>query len=182
MKELSLHILDIVHNSISAKATDIEIKIIEQAEINSYILQVKDNGKGIDPQKISTITDPFVTSRKSRKVGMGLSLLKQRAEGTGGYLSIHSQPGQGTNVEVRFGLDHMDRPPIGQISSTIISLVTSHPDIRFKYHHITQNGIYIFDTLEILETLDGISLHQPDIRRFLLEMLEENLSAIKIIR
>lgn len=182
MKELSLHILDIVNNSITAGASLIQITIREEEEANSYFLIVTDNGKGIPLEMVDKVIDPFVTSRSTRKVGLGLPLLKQNAERTGGYLHLESVVGEGTTVTCRFEFRNFDRPAIGDISGVIAMLTCSFTDIDFIYTHFTSHGEYVFDSSEVKLALDGVPITDPSVRKFLIEMIDENLTEIKINR
>jgi anti-sigma regulatory factor (Ser/Thr protein kinase) len=182
MKELSLHILDIAHNSLSAGATLIKLTITESKLKNRYEIILKDNGKGIDPAMLPTVTDAFTTSRKTRKVGLGLPLFKQNAEQAGGSLSIQSTLGVGTQVCAVLELQHIDRPAIGDIAGVVVQLAAAFPKVEFIYKHSTDKGEYEFNTEEIKQTLDGVPMHDPDIRNFLLEMLNENLDEIGVVR
>jgi hypothetical protein len=182
MISLDLHILDIVHNSISAKATLINISIIENPALDQYLIEITDNGKGISPDKLSTITDPYTTTRKTRKVGLGLPLFRQNAEQTGGSLEITSEVNIGTKLKVLFKHNHIDRPAIGDIAGVLVNLVAGFGKIRFIYTHSTPHGTYSFDTKTINETLEGVKLNNPEIRNFLKEMINENLDEIKITR
>ncbi len=178
MKDLSLHILDIVHNSVRANARLIEIIINEDPAADRYSLQITDNGKGIEPEMLLTVSDAYTTSRTSRKVGLGLPLLRQNAEQAGGGFSIASQLGQGTQVLAWFGHKHLDRPPLGDIAGVLVQLFAAFPEIVFIYKHQTTKGDYVCDTREIMESLDGTPLHQSDIRKFVIEMIDENLDEI----
>jgi anti-sigma regulatory factor (Ser/Thr protein kinase) len=180
MNELALHILDIVQNSISAKARLIEISIIENAEKDLLEIDITDNGKGIAPEMLENVTDAYVTSRTTRKVGLGLPLLKQNAEQTGGSLKIESELGKGTVVKAVFGYSHWDRPPIGDIAGTICLLVTANPDIDFVYLHKTAQEEYIFDTKEVKEALGDVPISSPEVYRLLKEMIEANLDEIGV--
>jgi hypothetical protein len=182
MKELALHILDIVHNSLSARANLIGISITENPALNIYDLMISDNGKGIAADVIDHVTDPFFTSRKTRKVGLGLSLLKQNAERTGGFLTIRSEVGKGTTVFCRFTLHNFDRPAIGDIAGVVVDFAVSFPERDFVYSHITSKANYTFDTREVKETLGEMAINDPSIRSFLKEMIDENLDEIEIIR
>jgi signal transduction histidine kinase len=135
MKELSLNILDIVQNSIRAKADYISIEINESVKKDLYRIVVSDNGSGIPKEIMKNITDPFVTTRTRRRMGLGLPLLKYHTELTGGELSIRSEPGKGTQVEASFSLKHIDRQPLGDIIGVIIILVASNQGINFDYFH-----------------------------------------------
>jgi len=181
MKDLSLHILDIVQNSISAKATFINIIIEENPLENSYRLFIKDNGKGIPKEMVDKVTDPYTTSRTTRKVGLGLPLLKMNAERTGGYLKISSEVGKGTEVEAFFVYDHIDRLPIGDIAGVITILVSANPLIEFIYSHQVNEEKYVFDTREIKEALDDVAINDIHIIKYLKEMIHENLLEIKAI-
>lgn len=182
MKDLSLHILDIVHNSISAKATVIQIEIVENREKNLYQLTITDNGRGISPEMLPDVTDPFVTSRKTRKVGMGLSLLKQKAEQAGGNLEVQSEVNKGTIVKCMFEHDHLDRPALGDISGVMVQFLAAFPAIHFIYTHQTPQNTYIFDSDEVYTVLDGVPISEPEIRKYLVGMMDENLDSIGIER
>ncbi len=178
MKELSQHILDIMHNSLSAGATVIQLEIVENTITDTYLIRIIDNGKGIPPEILKTVTDPYTTSRKSRKVGMGLPLFKMSAEQTGGYLTISSKLNEGTVVEVRYGHAHIDRPHIGDIEGTLVLLVASYPDRDFIYTHAINQNSFQFDSREIKKELDGVPLNNAQIIRFLKDMISENLREI----
>lgn len=178
MKNISEHILDIVQNSISANSTKIMIGINESLKYNSYELIISDNGCGMDADTIKKVSDPFYTSRTTRKVGLGIPLLKQNAELTGGDLSIESILGKGTKLVAKFTKDSIDRVPSGDIAGSVVLLVASNPNIEFIYKYVCDKGEYVFDTIEIKKILGEISITQSEVRKYLKEMLEENLSAL----
>jgi len=178
MKELSLHILDILQNSIVANADLIEIELFENKIENVYRITIKDNGKGMSAEMLSHVTDPYCTSRTTRKVGLGIPLLKQNAERAGGSFSITSEPGKGCILKAEFQHTNIDRPMMGDIAGVIILTAVANENIRFIYTHTTETGEYIFDTKEIRETMDGMSINQPQIIRYLKEMIRENLTEI----
>lgn len=182
MKELSLHIIDILNNSVRARADLIELEITESRETNLYRMAFKDNGTGMEKELLEQVLNPWVTSRTERKVGMGLSLLKQNAELAGGGLTIQSdaRPGdmQGTLVTVLFELDHLDRPIAGDIAGSMVIMASSSPEIEFVYTHTTDTGSYTFDTREIKEVLGGVALNNAAIINGLKEMILENLNDI----
>jgi anti-sigma regulatory factor (Ser/Thr protein kinase) len=182
MKDLALHILDIVHNAISAKATLIEVDIRESEKEEMLTLMVKDNGRGIAPEMLETVTDAYTTSRTTRKVGMGLPLLRQNAEQSGGGISVESEVGIGTTVTAKFGLQHIDRPPLGEISGVMVDLAASRTEVEFVYRHATALGEYCFDTREVKEALDGMPMADAQMRRYLISMIDENLDEIKATR
>lgn len=178
MRDLSLHILDIVHNSIRAGASLVRISMEENTEKNMFTIHIEDNGHGIDPEILPKVTDPFTTSRKTRSVGMGLPLLGHTARQAGGDLMIASEPGKGTVVTARFQYNHIDRPPIGDMAGVLLQLMRGFPQIRFIYTHQTLGGTFTLDSSEILEILEGVSLSNPEIRKSVREMILENLADI----
>ncbi len=182
MKDISLHILDIVQNSTRAKATEIEVQLEEKPAEDQLILTIKDNGSGIAPEMLKTITDPYTTSRTSRKVGMGLSLLRQNTELSEGHFSIGSELGKGTELSAAFGLSHIDRPPLGDIEGTMALIISSHPEINIIYKHICPGGEVALSTAELKEQLEGVPLSHPEVIRFIKEFLKENLQEIKAAR
>jgi signal transduction histidine kinase len=148
MEDLSLHILDIAENSITASAKRIEIRIEEDQAKDLLTIEIKDDGKGMDEQVLKKVLDPFFTTRTTRRVGLGLSLLAQAARETDGNLELDSRNGEGTTVRASFRLSHPDRKPMGDILETIRTLVIGHPEIDFMYEHKKNDSIYHFDTRE----------------------------------
>jgi hypothetical protein len=179
MKDLALHILDILQNSVTAGATLIKLQIDEVPDKDEYLVKFNDNGKGMDEETIKHVTDPFFTTRTTRKVGLGLPLLKQNAERTGGSMTIHSQPGKGTEVDVMFAYNHIDRLPTGDISGIMALTASSYPAIEFIYTHNTPNGTFIFDTSEIKETLGDLPINNPQVIAFIKDLISDNLKEIK---
>jgi len=180
MKDLSSHILDIVQNSIRAKAVLIQIEITELPEKDRLIITISDDGKGMTKEQMHQATDPFYTSRTTRKVGLGLSLLKQNAEMTGGTFYLESEPGKGTKVTAEFGLSHFDRPVMGDLTGTLLLLICSVGNIEYVFHHQTPTGNFKLDTREIRQILGNVPVSNPEIRTFLKEMIQENLEQIQI--
>ena len=140
MKTISDHILDILQNSVRAGATLIEIMVREEKSNDLYAVRIKDDGHGMTREKIQQATQPFFTTRTTRKVGLGLPLLKQNAEMSGGNLTIDSEPGKGTSVTAVFGYNHVDRPPMGDITGVLVLTIIGHDGIRFRYSHTTDEG------------------------------------------
>ena len=180
MNNISMHILDIAQNSIRGEAKAIMIFINENIEKNVFEFEIKDNGKGMDKDLLDLVTDPYTTTRNTRKVGLGLPLLKQSAEQAKGYLKVNSEIGVGTIVKAVFKYNHIDRPPLGDISGTIVLLVAANPDINFKYIHQFNNEKYEFDTHEVKSVLGDMKISDPKLRGFLNEMIAENLKEICI--
>lgn len=179
MKDLALHILDILQNSVSAGASLVKISIDELPEKDKYNIKIGDNGKGMDAGMVQKVTDPFFTTRTTRKVGLGLPLLKQNAERTGGFLAIHSQPGKGTELEAEFSFSHIDRLPTGDIAGILSLTASSYPGIDFMYTHTTPAGTYLFETKEIKEILEEIPISNPRVIAFMKDLITDNLIEIK---
>lgn len=178
MKELSLHILDIVENSLAAKASHVLISINESETTNFYEIRIADDGTGMDKEMLKKVQDPFFTTRTTRKVGMGIALFKQAAEQCGGSLNIQSQLHKGTEVTVKMQLNHIDRQPLGDIAGVLVQLYSAHREVAFKYTHITLAGRYEFDTREIKNILGDLKIINSEIRHFLKQMIQENLEQI----
>jgi hypothetical protein len=178
MKELSLNILDIVQNSIRAKADEISVEINESAYNDFYEIVIKDNGTGISPELLKNVTDPFVTTRTRRRMGLGLSLLKYHAELTGGTLKINSSEGTGTEVKAIFSYKHIDRQPLGDIVGVLVILMAGNQEINFIYHHATVKGDYRFSSGETREFLEIDTLNNANLLREIGRMISENLLEI----
>jgi hypothetical protein len=182
MTELSLHILDIIQNSVRANASRVELVIEEIPEKDTYTITITDNGDGMEQEVLQQVLDPFFTTRTTRKVGLGLSLFKQNAELTGGSFSIESEPGKGCKTQAVFGLSSIDRQPLGDIAGTMTLLIGANPAIRFLYTHITPLSSFEFDTKEVKEELGKVPINHPDILKALNELIEENLEMIEITK
>ena len=143
---------------------------------DTLTLIFKDNGCGMSEETVQKVIDPFYTSRTTRKVGLGLPLLKQNSEMTGGSMSIQSKEGVGTTVTAVFGLTHLDTPPMGDLAGTIVLTISAYPDIRFIFHYKRDDEVdYVLDTNEVYEILDGVPINDPDVIASLKEMVEENI-------
>lgn len=179
MKTITDHILDIVQNSIRANATLIEIIVEENKKNDFYSLIISDNGCGMDEETLKKAANPFFTSRKTRGVGLGLSLLKQNAEMAGGNFSLYSVVNKGTEVKARFQLSNVDRPPLGDVWNMFYYTILSNETIDFHYIHKTDNGTFEIQSEEIKRSLEGVSLQQKEIREAILELIQNNLKEIK---
>ena len=176
MKELSLHILDIAMNSVSAKASLVKIFIDETPD--ALTITIADNGCGMTPDFVARVLDPFTTTRTTRKVGMGLPLFKLAAEQTGGTLDIHSVLGEGTTVKAAFGADSIDLPPLGDMPDTVFTLISAAPDIDFHYRHTRGENISELETVSLRAALEDVPLDTPDVLTWIrdsIREMEENL-------
>jgi len=168
MQDLSLHILDIVENSIDAGATKIEIMINEAVAKNLLEISIKDNGKGMGAKTIKKILDPFYTTKTVRRVGLGLSLFAQTVREAQGKLKIISKPNKGTMVKAQMSYNHIDRKPLGNMCDTLMALIgTRSEDIDFFYHHKKDGKEFSFSTKEIRRYLGLRQLNHPEVLKFL---------------
>jgi len=180
MRELSLHILDIIENSRRAEADLIKVTIEEKIESNLLRIIIEDDGSGIKPDKLKDITDPFITSRTTREVGLGLSLFKSAAETCAGNFKINSELGKGTKVEAEFQYDHIDRAPLGDMTSTISNFIAANGDnVDLVYKHFCQGKSFKFDSREIKAELEDVSIQSRQITAWIREYIGENLKEIR---
>lgn len=152
MKDLSLHILDIVENSIRAQASRVEITVVEDVEKDVLSLEIADDGKGMDPQALGRAADPFFTGKPGRRFGLGLAMLAQATREAEGTFEVSSTPDAGTRVTAAFRHSHPDRKPLGDIAATLQALVAGNPGVDFLYEHRTGEEVVRFDTKEVKRT------------------------------
>lgn len=174
MDELSLHIIDIVHNSVSACAKNIEVIIIDNDERDIISFEIIDDGKGMDEDILKKVEDPFFTTR-SKKVGLGIPLLKQLAESTGGLFEIKSKKGEGTRVKVVLPKSNPDVPPLGDLYSTILNLLYIE-DINIKIVYIKNNIEKSIESKRIKEILGNTPLSHPEIIKFLRNYIKDEFN------
>ena len=174
MRELSLNVLDIAQNSVSADASLIEIELIEDTENHSLLIGIYDNGKGMTPEQVENVRDPFFTTRTTRKVGMGIPLFKFAAEMTGGKLEIDSEVGVGTKVKAYFKTDHLDFTPVGDMTSTMMSLITMNLHIDFLYRRSLDGREFTLDTRQLKEILGDVPMNEPGIAMWITQYINEN--------
>jgi len=179
MRELSLHILDIVQNSIEAQATLIEIVMKEDISNDLLKITIVDNGTGISKEKLWNITDPFVTTRKTRRVGLGLSLFEVAAMRCEGSLKIRSNP-KGTEVISTFRHSHIDRAPIGNIADTLVAMAISlKKDTNLVYKHSYNHNVFTLDTREVRRIIgDKIPLNHVRVLNWIKNTVNEELSKL----
>jgi hypothetical protein len=185
MREITLHLLDIVENSIAAQATSIQVFVLEDLAADQLIARVEDNGKGMTPEMVESVIDPFVTSRTTRKVGLGIPLFKAAAEASNGTLWIESDLGQGTSLTAAFQRSHIDRMPLGDLPGTLLAMLVAHPEVHWKFTYQARYSAeeepesFDFDDLSIKEILGDISLTEPEVLTFLRGELEEGIFRIQ---
>ena len=180
MRELSLHLLDIAENSVAAGADEINIQVNEDTRSDLLQMSVEDNGKGMAAEMVAKVIDPFVTSRTTRKVGLGIPLLKEAAEACNGFLKIDSQKGKGTRLFVQFQRSHIDRMPLGDTAGTILTLVIANPLIHWVFAYRMNDHEYVYDDAPIKAELQGVSMTEPTILNCLREMIETGIHEVQL--
>ena len=174
MPEISLNVFDVAENSIRAEASLVQILVTVDLEGNRLEIQIKDDGKGMTEEQMAKVTDPFFTTRTTRKVGLGIPFFKLAAEATGGSFQIESRVGEGTDVTTVFQLDHIDRMPLGDINSTIHTLIVYNPQTDFLYRYTYGQESFDLDTRQMKEILGGVPLDAPEVSAYIKEYLDEN--------
>ncbi len=176
MRDLSLHLMDIIQNSVSAHANRINVIIRTVLGAGRLYIVVSDNGVGMDKEFLEKVTDPFSTTRETRKVGLGISLLKAAAERSGGSLLVSSEKGLGTTLKADFIIDNIDRPPLGDIAETIVNILSANPQIEIDV--ILDNGTdecAVFSTGEVKKRLDNVPINEYDVLEWIKDFIEDNI-------
>ena len=182
MKEISLNILDITENSLKANATLVTITLTETD--STLNITIGDNGCGMTDEILRSVSDPFYTTRTTRKVGLGIPLLKMAAEQTGGHIEITSRTREdhpdshGTEISAHFYKSHLDFTPLGDVISTVQTLVQGHPDVDFLFVHTTPRGTVTADTREMREVLGDIPLSSFEVISWLGDYLKEQYESV----
>lgn len=173
MRDISLHVLDLVQNSLAADASLIEISLDEDLANNLLCLTVRDNGRGMSEQQCWAALDPFFTTRTTRSIGLGLSLLQAATERAAGHLQLHSQLGKGTTVIASFEHDNLDRAPIGDMSLTLMSIIALNEHCQFIYKHRRGERDFRLCSAELGRELAGVPLDHPQIAAWLRDYVRE---------
>ena len=179
MKDISYHIMDIVQNSLNAGATTVKVDILQDSSGGRLTLRIADNGRGMSGKLLRQVTDPFFTTSVTKKVGLGLPLLKQNAELTGGTFAITSEENNGTTVSAVFNSNHIDMIPMGDIALTFKMLIAAHPDRDFVYNHQYNDQGFSMDTRVVRAELGEISLNHADVLDYLSGFIYNNLKELK---
>ena len=174
MKDLSLHLLDILENSAKAGAAHAELEISWSG--TWLAVSISDDGPGLPPEISEDPTDPFRTTRRDRPAGLGLSLLRTAAEQTGGTLRIESTPGAGTRLEVRVDLNHVDAKPLGDVTDALLAAAAAWPELSLTVRLSAPERREVLDTATVKAELDGVPLGHPEVQRFLRTILREEFA------
>ena len=178
MEDISLHLLDLAQNSISAGANLVEISIREDREKDHKWVQISDNGKGMDEEQVNKVYDPFYTTRTTRKVGLGIPMFKASAEASGGKLEMISQKGKGTTLLALFIDSHIDCLPLGKMEETIAALIFMNPEVDFVYTHENNCRQFLLDTRQIREVIGEVNIAEPEIVNWITIYIKEGLEEL----
>jgi len=180
MKEISMHILDIAMNSVKAKSTLLEIQVEESIKNNCLKLSISDNGIGMSEEMTKQVIDPFFTTRTTRKVGLGLPMLKESCERCNGNLNIYSQLGKGTIVKCYFERNNIDRAPLGNMGETIMTIINCLDNCELIYTHVTDAGTFSLNTSEVKEILDNVDIKDNGVLLWIKDFINENMKELSI--
>lgn len=179
MREIALHLIDLAENSVSAGARTVIISVCEDLRSDRLTASIQDDGRGMDAETVKRVIDPFYTSRTTRKVGLGIPLLKGAAEECSGGLTVSSAPGRGTLVSVDFQHSHIDRMPLGDLGGTFLGLTVGHPETHWIFRYTARGPLgedsFEFDDQPVKDTLQGLPLSHPDVLAYLRSCLEDGL-------
>ena len=178
MNELSLYILDLTENSIHANSTLVKLTINENHDLDLLNVLIEDDGKGMDSETLARVTDPFFTTRTTRKVGLGIPLFKELCELCEGSFDIKSTVGVGTKIDAKFKLSSIDLPPIGNIVDTVYALACNEYNVDIEFSYIYDNKEFKFNTKDIKEILDGVPLNEPMVMNWLKDYVTSGLQEI----
>jgi hypothetical protein len=179
VKELSLHILDVAENGINAGADRVGITVEEARKDNRLRIIITDNGRGIPADLLRNVTNPFYTTRTTRRVGLGLSLLEAAALQCNGSMRVESIEGRGSKIIAEFDYDHIDRAPLGDMTGTLVSLIIGYPDVDFEYLHTVDNRRFEMKTIDIRNMFGGRPVSDPAVFRKLRTILQEGLTTLR---
>lgn len=178
MRELALHILDLVQNAREAGARHVAVRITEAAADDALAIEIRDDGRGMDAATVARVTDPFFTTRTSRHVGLGLPLAAAGAQQAGGGIVIESTPGEGTCVKLRYRWHHWDRPPMGDLPATLMAILLGDADLALQYVHQVDQRAFCLDSQELRQVLEDVPLSHPAVRAWLNDFLRTGEAAL----
>lgn len=179
MRDFSLHIMDIIENGLNGGATLIGLTVVEERKNNWLRITITDNGRGIPEDMLKKVLDPFYTTRITRRVGLGLSLFREASKRCDGEFSIISEEGKGTQVDATFRLDHIDLPPMGDLASTMTTLIVGNQGVDFVYAHEVEGDTFQLDTRDIRKELDGVEISHPQVVKYIGDTIRESLDELR---
>ncbi len=176
MKTLDLHIIDIVHNSIRAKATEIVIEMVDSEKFDLLSLKIIDNGSGMPKEMMEAINDTFYSSRPERKIGMGIALLKFHSEICNGKFHLQSEVGKGTEIYVDYQRSHIDLQPKGDLAGCFSTFICQYQDINFIIRYKTDGNDFEISTNDVKEVFEGMNLNNYEIINSLKGLIDANIN------
>jgi hypothetical protein len=179
LREIALHMLDIIENCVAAEATSVEILVDEDLKNDRLRIVIQDDGQGMDEKMLAGVTDPFITTRPTRQVGLGIPLFEAAAEACNGHLQIDSRLGQGTRLEAEFQHSHIDRMPLGDLAETMLHVVIGHPEVHWLFHYQVDDKAFTFDDELIKKEVTGLPLTEPSILTFIRELLQDGVDSVQ---
>jgi hypothetical protein len=178
MLELSLHILDIAENSTRAGAKSVYITVVEDTAMDILSLEIRDDGCGMTEEMLKKVIDPFFTTKTVRNVGLGLPMLAQAAERAGGKLVMEAKNGGGARVAAGFRLSHIDRQPMGDIASSLVTLIAGNTEVDFIYRHRHNEAEFVLDTREVRKEIEDVPINAMDVLHVIREHIQAGLKEI----
>jgi hypothetical protein len=178
LRELALHIMDLVENGLNAGATLIELSVDENRLANRLVITIRDNGRGIPEKLVNDALSPFFTTRTTRRVGLGLSLFREASRRCEGSFALKSKEGKGTEVSAAFQLDHIDLAPLGDMGSTLSCLIMGNPGVDFLYQHHVDDRTFQLDTRQVRAELEGVAINEPEVVQYIGALINESLSEL----
>lgn len=179
MKDISLHVMDIAQNSITAGAGNIQIRAAVDRSGDRLDVSVQDDGRGMSEETVKRVVNPFVTSRTTRKVGLGIPFFKAGAEACGGDFELSSQPGKGTFIRAGYRLSHIDRPPLGDMAQTVLTLAVCNPALEFMFQYSVDGKDFCFDTRQVRSALgQDVPLNTPEVYEWMRDYLSEGIQEL----
>jgi anti-sigma regulatory factor (Ser/Thr protein kinase) len=178
LRELALHIMDLIENGLNAGATLIELTVNEDRSANRLTITIRDNGRGIPERLINEALSPFFTTRTTRRVGLGLSLFREASRRCEGTFELKSEEGKGTEVSAAFRLDHVDLAPLGDMGSTMSCLIMGNPGVDFLYGHSVDDRTFELDTRQVKGELEGVDINEPEVVQYIGAWINESLSEL----
>jgi len=179
MEDFSLHILDIAENCLEAGAKKIDIRVQEDGRRDLLVLEIRDDGRGMSKALLARAADPYTTTKKAKRIGLGLPFLAQSARAAGGRLEIRSRPDHGTRIRATFGLSHIDLIPLGSVAETLAALIAGHPEIDFTYTHKCGGGRFAFSTRDYRDQLGGVPLVAPRVLSLIKNDINSGLARLR---
>lgn len=176
MKDLSLHLLDIAQNSMVVGSKNVTISLVIDTPADAITFTVIDDGRGMDDEFLQRVTDPFTTTRTTRKVGLGIPLLKQNAERTGGSMHIESTLGKGTRIEAVLRPSNIDCLPLGDIGGAVAMMICSNPHINVSFRYVNNGSEFEIDTRTLEEALDGIPLNDASVYMPITQLIQSGIA------